>query len=90
MLTLLLYDIHAPALRVQVIAACEDRGLTRMQWSAFWGVMPRSHRHALIDALDGVARGQRGLIVHAVPLTREALRKMWVLDQGDVDHERSE
>jgi CRISPR-associated endonuclease Cas2 len=82
MMTLLLYDITAHATRSHVSARCEDRGLRRMQWSAFWGVMPSSMRRELVAALDAAVSGQAGVIIHAVPLTRDALRKMWVLDQG--------
>ena len=82
MMTLLLYDVSQANTRSRIIARCEDRGLVRMQWSAFWGVMGAAQRRVLVASLDHVTRGRPGAIIHAVPLGREALQKMWVLDQG--------
>lgn len=45
---LLLYDISNDRVRTKVAVACEDYGLDRIQFSAFYGQLSRNHQEELI------------------------------------------
>lgn len=45
--TLVLYDIEDDRIRLRVAEACKDYGLTRIQFSAFRGLLSRNRRDEL-------------------------------------------
>ncbi|MBZ0304921.1 MAG: CRISPR-associated endonuclease Cas2 [Anaerolineae bacterium] len=68
MYLLLIYDITNDRIRSKVACACEDYGLDRVQYSAFWGQLSRNLQEELmmrIDALLGDESGRVQLI--AIP-----------------------
>ncbi len=46
--TLLIYDIANDRVRGKVACACEDYGLDRVQYSAFYGQLSRTHQEELM------------------------------------------
>ncbi|MBZ0275859.1 MAG: CRISPR-associated endonuclease Cas2 [Anaerolineae bacterium] len=48
MYLLLLYDITSDRIRPKVANACEDYGLDRIQYSAFYGSLSRNHQEELM------------------------------------------
>jgi len=45
--TLVIYDIPSDRLRNRVAEACKDYGLSRIQWSAFFGDLSHNRREEL-------------------------------------------
>ncbi len=45
---LLIYDIEHDGTRSKVACACEDYGLDRIQYSAFYGLLSRTHQEELM------------------------------------------
>lgn len=62
---LVLYDIEEDRVRTKIAAACEDFGLDRIQFSAFYGQLGRTHQEELmvrIARLLGKTAGRIQLI----------------------------
>jgi len=82
----LIYDVEDDRLRTRVSEICLDYGLTRIQFSAFFGKLNRNRRQELAlriqhEVDDEAAR------VRIIPICEQDARDMWVLDQyrGDAD-----
>ena len=50
--TLLIYDIPNDRLRNRVADLCIDYGLDRVQYSAFWGRLQRTHQEELMLKIE--------------------------------------
>lgn len=62
---LIIYDITSDRIRNKIVTACEDYGLDRVQYSAFYGLLGRNYQEELmlrIAALLGQEPGRVQLI----------------------------
>jgi CRISPR-associated protein Cas2 len=55
---LLIYDITDDRARTRVADLCLDYGLERIQYSAFWGDLPRTLQEELLLKIKRVLRGK--------------------------------
>ena len=75
-----LYDVESDRTRARVSDICLNYGLERIQYSAFLGKINRNRRQELSLRLqDEVGTEQARLRI--IPVTEDALKEMWVLDQ---------
>jgi CRISPR-associated protein Cas2 len=56
---LLIYDIAQDRARAKVADLCLDYGLQRIQYSAFWGQLPRTLQEELLLKIKRVLRHQQ-------------------------------
>ena len=73
-LVLVIYDIANDRIRTKVAIACEDYGLDRMQYSAFFGRLSRNHQEELmlqIKKLLGKADGH----IQLIPISESSWEK---------------
>lgn len=81
MKTLLIYDIVDDKLRTKIANKCKDYGLTRIQYSAFFGEMTTNRREELAMALRKLLGKHWGRI-HFFPMCDKDLRLMKVIEVG--------
>lgn len=83
---LLIYDIEEDKLRTKVSDICQDYGLARIQFSAFFGKLNRNRRQELALKLRREV-GARSARIRIVPVCEQDLKDMWVFDQFRRDAE---
>lgn len=81
MKTLVIYDIVDDKLRTKVANKCKDYGLTRIQYSAFFGEMTTNRREELALIIRKVLGKHWGRI-HFFPMCDRDLRLMKTIDVG--------
>lgn len=81
MKTLVIYDVVEDKLRSKVANKCKDYGLTRIQYSAFFGELNTNRREELAIILRKVLGKGWGRI-HFFPMCDKDLRLMQVIDVG--------
>ncbi|MHB1653902.1 MAG: CRISPR-associated endonuclease Cas2 [Desulfitobacteriaceae bacterium] len=81
MRTLVIYDIVEDKLRNKVANKCKDYGLTRIQYSAFFGELTTNRREELAMALRKILGRAWGRI-HFFPMCDKDLRLMKIIDVG--------
>lgn len=59
---LLIYDISNDNARTKVGIACEDYGLDRVQYSAFYGQLNRNHQEELMLRIEKLLAKSRGRV----------------------------
>ena len=59
---LVLYDISDDRIRAKIACACEDYGLERFQFSAFYGRLNRNLQEELMLKMTGLLGGKAGSI----------------------------
>jgi CRISPR-associated protein Cas2 len=59
---LLIYDITNDRVRSKVASACEDYGLDRIQFSAFYGQLVRTHQEELILKIKAFIGNEPGRV----------------------------
>lgn len=59
---LLIYDITNDRIRTKVATACEDYGLDRIQFSAFYGQLNRNLQEELILKIDSLLGDEPGRV----------------------------
>ena len=64
---LLIYDISNDRLRNKVADLCLDYGLDRIQYSAFWGRLRRTHQEELMMQIEKQV-GKKPANVQLVPI----------------------
>ena len=64
---LLIYDISNDRLRNKVADLCLDYGLDRIQYSAFWGRLRRTHREELMMQIEKQV-GKKPANIQLVPI----------------------
>ncbi len=79
----LIYDIENDRLRTRASDICQDYGLQRIQYSAFFGKLNRNRRQELALKLRG-EMGDEAARIRMIPICEEDLKDMWVLDQYPV------
>jgi CRISPR-associated protein Cas2 len=82
--TFVLYDIEEDRLRTRVADICLNYGLSRVQYSAFFGRLNRNLRQELALRIQGEV-GLGSARVKIFPLCEEDLKDMWSLDRFHVD-----
>jgi CRISPR-associated protein Cas2 len=83
---LLIYDIENDRLRLRASEMCQDYGLQRIQFSAFFGRLNRNRRQELALNLAG-EMGDESARIRMIPVCESDLADMWVLDQYRRDAE---
>lgn len=68
MLVFLLYDITDDRIRHKVAVACEDYGLDRLQFSAFYGELSRNLQEELMLRIDKLLGNEPGR-VQLIPIS---------------------
>lgn len=76
---LLLYDITHDGVRTKVATACEDYGLDRLQYSAFYGQLARTHQEELMLKITDLIADTAGR-VHLIPVSNDDWAKRQELD----------
>ena len=71
---LLIYDITEDRARTKVADLCLDYGLERIQYSAFWGDLPRTLQEELLLKIGRVLRG-KAAEVRLIPLCERDLER---------------
>ena len=66
---LLIYDITNDRIRTKVACACEDYGLDRIQYSAFYGQLNRNLQEELILRIDSLLANEPGR-VQLIPIAQ--------------------
>lgn len=72
---LLIYDISDDRARTRVADLCLDYGLERIQYSAFWGDLPRTLQEELLLKIRRVLQG-KAADVRLIPLCERDLTRM--------------
>lgn len=81
---LLIYDITDDRARMKVADLCLDYGLERIQYSAFWGDLPRTLQEELLLKIRRVLQGKAGN-VRLLPLCERDLahsKNLTFLEKG--------
>lgn len=89
MRVLLMYDIVNDRQRGKVADACLDYGLDRIQYSAFSGLLNRTHQEELMMRIEAIIRNGAAR-VHLYPIDEKAWQKHLVLESGDYSVEMSD
>lgn len=61
--TLVIYDIENDKLRLRISETCLDYGLSRIQYSAFLGILNKNKREELFLRLSSILDDNRGKIM---------------------------
>jgi CRISPR-associated protein Cas2 len=81
---LLIYDITDDRARTRVADLCLDYGLQRIQYSAFWGDLPRTLQEELLLKIRRVLQGKTA-DVRLIPLCERDLvhaKQLTFLEKG--------
>lgn len=81
MRVLLVYDIVNDRQRAKVADACLDYGLDRVQYSAFSGLLSRTHQEELMLRIEAII-GDGAACIHLYPIDEKAWQKRLILEQG--------
>ena len=84
---LVLYDVEEDRIRNKLADLCLDYGLERIQFSAFQGKINRNRRQELSLRIQKLI-GSKSARVRIVPVSEDAVRETWVLDQYRVDADK--
>ncbi len=76
----LIYDIEDDRLRTRTSEICLDYGLTRIQFSAFFGKLNRNRRQELALRLRSEV-GEQSARIRIIPVCEDDLKDMWLLEQ---------
>ena len=76
----LIYDIENDRLRARASDICQDYGLERIQFSAFFGKLNRNRRQELALRLQREL-GDESARIRIIPVCEQDLKDMWVLEQ---------
>jgi CRISPR-associated protein Cas2 len=60
--TLLVYDISDDRIRTKIATLCADYGLDRIQYSAFYGRLRRTHQEELMQRVGRLLRKNAGKV----------------------------
>lgn len=77
---LLLYDITNDRIRTKVASACEDYGLDRIQYSAFYGYLNRNLQEELILCISDLLGDEVGR-VQLIPIASDDWEKRLEIGQ---------
>lgn len=71
---LVFYDISNDRIRTKVAMACEDYGLDRIQYSAFYGRLNRNHQQELMLRVKDLLQEGAG-IIQMMPISHDDWQK---------------
>jgi CRISPR-associated protein Cas2 len=77
----LIYDITNDRVRAKVATACEDYGLDRIQYSAFYGQLNRTHQEELMLKIRRLLGDETGR-VQLIPVGQVEWEKRLEVDIG--------
>lgn len=80
---LLIYDIVHDGIRTKIGAACEDYGLDRIQYSAFYGQLARTHQEELMMKIEKLLGKQAGR-VQLIPIANNEWQRRLQIEQGEL------
>ena len=80
MAVVLIYDIEDDRLRTRVADICQDYGLQRIQFSAFFGKLNRNRRQELALKLRSEVEEESARL-RMIPVCEDDLKQMWMLEQ---------
>ncbi|MDX2078914.1 MAG: CRISPR-associated endonuclease Cas2 [bacterium] len=83
MYLIVMYDISNDRIRTKVASACEDYGLDRIQLSAFYGELTKTHQNELMHKMRRLLGKQEGKITLIPIATQEWERRQEVYNEGD-------
>ncbi len=86
---LLVYDIVNDRQRAKVADACLDYGLDRIQYSAFSGLLSRTHQEELMLRVRDII-GDGSACVHLYPIDDKAWQRRLTFEQGMDSVERDD
>ncbi|MBP8952638.1 MAG: CRISPR-associated endonuclease Cas2 [Armatimonadetes bacterium] len=69
MVHLLIYDIESDRIRVKVARACQEQGMERVQFSAFWGELSENECEELLLECQEII-GDEPARIHILPLCK--------------------
>lgn len=78
---LLVYDIVNDRQRAKVADACLDYGLDRVQYSAFTGLLSRTHQEELMLRIESII-GDGAACIHLYPIDEKAWQKRLIFESG--------
>jgi CRISPR-associated protein Cas2 len=81
---LLIYDISHDGVRTKVADACLDYGLERVQYSAFFGELSKTHQRELWQQIKHRI-GKHTAVIHLYPLDEKSWAGRRMLDQSEGD-----
>lgn len=67
---MVLYDVSNDRIRTKIATACEDYGLDRVQYSAFYGRLSRTHQEELMLKVAALLQDEPGRI-QLVPISSD-------------------
>jgi CRISPR-associated protein Cas2 len=76
----LIYDIENDRIRTRVSDICQDYGLERIQFSAFFGKLNRNRRQELAMKLMNEV-GDEAARIRIIPVCSDDLKDMWSMEQ---------
>lgn len=84
---LVLYDVEDDRIRLRLADLCLNYGLERIQFSAFLGKINRNRRQELSLRIQDLI-GTESARVRVIPITEDAFKEMWILDQYRLDADK--
>jgi CRISPR-associated protein Cas2 len=83
---IVIYDISNDRIRGKVADACQDYGLDRIQYSAFYGQLQRTHQEELMLRVAALLKKEPGRI-QLIPINEKDWQKrlevgQWELPEG--------
>ncbi len=85
---LLIYDIPNDRLRNRVADLCADYGLDRIQYSAFWGRLQRTHQEELMLQIEKQV-GKKAANVQLLPICeKDWAARLEVVVEGEAEEQR--
>jgi CRISPR-associated protein Cas2 len=82
LLTFVVYDIESDRVRSRVANVCKDYGLSRIQYSAFSGLLDSSRRQELFLKLSDTLGRRSGRILVLPVCERDAGAKRQILNES--------
>lgn len=78
---LLIYDISNDRVRTKIASVCEDYGLDRIQYSAFYGQLSRTHQEELMLRVGALLGKEPGRI-QLVPIAASEWKRRLEINTG--------
>jgi len=86
---LLVYDIEEDKRRTKIADACLDYGLDRIQFSAFTGMLNRTHQEELMLKIGDLLEETPGKI-HLYVIDEKAWKSRLIIEFGQVSQEEDD
>ncbi len=85
LLTFVVYDIESDRVRLRVASVCKDYGLTRVQYSAFSGLLDSSRRQEMFLKLSDTLGRRPGKIIVLPICEKDATARRQILNESKVE-----